>query len=278
MSAMKERGFTLVELVVAIAISAVVVVFASMFIAAPLDAYGAQARRSALAAEALAGWPRLEEDLRRALPNSVRVRVNGSYVALEMLSVVDYALHLNAPDDDFIAVGTALGVFRGINAGFNRTDHYLSVGNLGQPGVADAYELARSMSAANARIQITPNGGGQSGRGRVRVTPAPAFTAASPNGRVYLVSGAVTYLCDQARGELWRYSGYAIAALQSARDAPGDFAGATSQLMARGLNSCDFSVRGGGASQPQVAAIALTATRDGDTLTLLRAGRSDYLP
>jgi MSHA biogenesis protein MshO len=275
---MKQSGFTLVELVVAIAISTVVLVFAALFIAAPLDAFGAQSRRSALAAEALAGWPRLEEDLRQALPNSVRVRTAGGYVALEMLSVVDYALHLNAPDDDFIAVGTALGVFRGINPGFNRTDHYLSVGNLGQPGVADAYELTRSMSAANARIQITPNGGGQSGRGRVRVTPDPDFTAASPNGRVYLVSGAVSYLCDLGQGELWRYSGYAIAALQSARDAPGDFAGATGELMATGLDSCDFSVRGGGASQPQVVAIGFTATRDGDTLTLLRTGRSEYLP
>ena len=82
-----QSGFTLVEIVVAIAITGIVVVFAAMFLAAPLGAYEHQSRRNAMVGDVGAAWPRLQQDLRDALPNSVRVRVNGNYVVMELMPV-----------------------------------------------------------------------------------------------------------------------------------------------------------------------------------------------
>ena len=48
---MKARGFTLIELVISIAIASIVVVFATMFIGAPIGAYETHSRRAALVAD-----------------------------------------------------------------------------------------------------------------------------------------------------------------------------------------------------------------------------------
>ena len=266
------RGFTLIEIVVAITISAIVMVFVSMFIAAPLKAYDAQSKRAALVAGPADAWPRMEIDLRAALPNSVRVRRNGVYMAVEMLNVTDVARYVPPIGASFTAWGTTAGVFRGAPP-----YRYLSVNNLGTAG-ENAYALSGSMTAPGATITLTP---GAAGEATVTINPAPAFTADSPKHRVYLVSGPVTYLCDEALGNLWRYSGYAIAANQSSWDTPGKFtaAGVAGELMARGLTACNFAASAVGAPTAQTVAVRLTSTAaSGDIVTLLHTSRAEYVP
>jgi MSHA biogenesis protein MshO len=269
------RGFTLIEVVVSLAICAIVVVFASMFISAPLGAYEAQARRSVLLADASTAWPRLQADLRQALPNSLRTRRNGNFVVVEMLSVVDVARYMTPTGASFTAAGTTQGVFRGITLPFNSNTHYLSVNNLGTAG-ANAYALAGSMTPAGTTIQVTA--AAQPGEATVTVNPAPAFAADSPRRQVYLVSGPVAYLCDESQGTIRRYSGYAIAANQAARDAPGDFAGATAVLVANGISTCAFQVSGVGGNESQTLAVRLTTTRAGESVALLHTSRAEYVP
>jgi prepilin-type N-terminal cleavage/methylation domain-containing protein len=102
---MKARGFTIIELVIAITISAIVLVFAAMFIGAPLGAYEAQSRRAELVGDASAAWPRIERDLRAALPNSLRARRNGNFVVLEMLAVEGVARYMAPPSASFTTAG-----------------------------------------------------------------------------------------------------------------------------------------------------------------------------
>ena len=70
----RHSGFTLIELIVALTISALVVGFIVTFIAVPVQAHLAQARRSELAAsrEAVTHW--MSQDVRGALPNSIAQR------------------------------------------------------------------------------------------------------------------------------------------------------------------------------------------------------------
>ncbi len=269
---MNARGFTLLELVVAITISSIVLIFVSMFLAAPVDAYDAHARRNALVSDASTAWPRMEADLRQALPNSLRARRNGALVALEMLSVVDEARYLTPTNAAF----TTAGVFRGVALPFNSNTHYLSVNNLGTPG-ADAYAPGATLTAAGSTIDIVA--GPLAGETTVQVTPPAAFTGVSPRRRIYLVSGPVTYLCDEGQGTLRRYSNYPIAASQGARDTPGEFAalGAVGTLIAQGLSSCDFAAPPN-ATQAQTVAARLTTTRNGESIALLHSVRLEYVP
>lgn len=267
-----EQGFTLIEIVVAITISAIVLVFASMFIAAPIKAYEAQSKRAALVAGPSDAWPRMEADLRTALPNSVRVRRNGLFMAVEMLAVTDVAHYVPPLGASFTTWGTTAGVFRGAPP-YN----YLSVNNLGTAG-ENAYTLSGSITAAGATITLTP---GAAGEATVTVNPAPAFTADSPKHRIYLVSGPVTYLCDEGQGNLWRYAGYAIAANQSSWDTPAKFsaAGVAGELTARGLTACNFAASAVGGASAQTVAVRLTSTAtSGDTVTLLHTSRAEFVP
>jgi prepilin-type N-terminal cleavage/methylation domain-containing protein len=266
---MKNRGFTLVELVVAIAISSIVVVFAAMFISAPLDAYETHSRRAVLVADTSGAWPRMQGDLRSALPNSLRTRRNGNFVVVEMLPVIDMARYMTATAT--IPITTA-GLYRGAAA-----PAYLSVNNLGTPG-ADAYTLGPSMVAASNFLAVA---GAVAGEQRITVNPAPAFIADSPKRRLYFVGRPVTYLCDEGQGTLQRYSNYNLAAAQTARDTPAKLtgAGAAVELVTQGLTSCNFAVSAAGnAILSQTFAARLTTTRKGDVVTLLHSAQADYVP
>jgi MSHA biogenesis protein MshO len=278
----RQNGFTLIEIVVAITISAIVMVFVSMFIAAPLHAYDAQSRRTALIAGPSDAWPRMEADLRTALPNSVRVRRNGVYVVVEMLPVIDSARYMTAPGASFTVAGTAPGtiggVFRGIALPFDSsaagTPYYLNVNSGVNP-----YTTAGVMTGAATIIRIAANG--TAGEATVTLTPAPALTPASPRHRVFLLGGPVTYLCDEGQGTLSRYSNYPLAANQASWDAPTDFsnAGVTSTLMARGLTTCNFAVSAVNATTSQTVAVRLNSTAtNGDSVTLLHTARAGYVP
>ncbi|HEX6639322.1 MAG TPA: prepilin-type N-terminal cleavage/methylation domain-containing protein [Steroidobacteraceae bacterium] len=276
---MKQRGFTLVEIVVAIAIASVVVVFASIFIAAPISAYDAQSKRSALVTDLEAAWPRMREDLREALPNSLRVRRNGRYVVIEMLHVAAVSRYTGAMGNPFDAAGTVAGVFSNLGLNVNTTQYYLSVNNRG-PGIpnADAYQLTGSITSTRPTVSYVTNPA--TGEASVSVMPAPVLAAGdSPHRRVYLVSGPVTYLCDESQGTLQRYSGYAIAGNHAARDAPNEFGGATTALVARGLTTCNFNVSPVSGTRAQTASVRLTATRSGgESVTLLHGVRGEYAP
>jgi MSHA biogenesis protein MshO len=251
---MNARGFTLIELVVAISIASIVVVFAAMFISAPLGAYEAHARRAALVADVSGAWPRMEKDLQAALPNSLRARRNGAFVVIEMLRVIQVARYLDPPSASFRFVGAGGAV-----------PPYLSV----TPG-ADVYVPGGSLASASGS-SITPTGV----TGEYLISSAPSFTA-SPSQRLFFVEGPVTYLCDEGQGTLRRYANYAIAQFQTARDTPADF-GVAGELVARGLTSCNFVVDP--LENPiRTAAIHLTASQSGDSMTLLHTARAEYAP
>jgi prepilin-type N-terminal cleavage/methylation domain-containing protein len=267
------RGFTLVELVVAIAISGIVVAFAALFISAPVTAYETESRRAAVVDEAAASWPAIESDLDHALPNSLRARRNGSFVALEMLRVEDAARYLAPPSNNF----TVAGVLRGVAVGVDLPNRYLSVNNCGPqpPACPDAYTLGGSMTPA-VTVHID---NGAAGEQQLTVNPVPVFASDSPRKTIYLVSGAVTYLCDETQGTLRRFANYSIAANQANRDDAGDFAAFPGTLMATGLTTCDFRASPPNATVPQTASLRLTATRSsGESITMFHSAGSGWLP
>ena len=74
----QAAGFTLVELIVVIAITGVIVGILAMLIATPMQAYFAQTRRAMLVNSAYTARRMIAGDVRSALPNSARVWSNGN--------------------------------------------------------------------------------------------------------------------------------------------------------------------------------------------------------
>src|SRR5262245_47175639 len=84
-----ERGYTLIEVVVVVAITALVAGFIGSFISRPMQIYNDVGLRGELVAAASSALERMAREVRAALPNSVRVAAGGG--ALELLHVADGA-------------------------------------------------------------------------------------------------------------------------------------------------------------------------------------------
>lgn len=287
MQASRQRAFTLIELVVTIALSTIVVGFMAIFIAGPVDSYTDQARRAELVDLAENSLRRIARDIRRALPNSVRVNASGSVVALELLNTVDGARYRNRPppgdpskrlqfsasDDAF----NSIGGFPNIAQPFSSDSHYLSIYNVGVPG-ADAYELANVITPPGTQIDIDADA--IPGEDNVRMSPAFKFAFASPGQRVFLVDGPVSYLCDGASGTLLRYSNYAITSDQADRNSDAELlaAGASSTLIANRVSSCGIAYSPGTAQRAGLVSITLEVADSGEIVSLLHQVHVDNVP
>jgi len=282
-----QKGFTLVELVITITLTTIVVSFMAMFISGPVRAYNDQGRRAELVDLAENSLRRIARDIRHALPNSVRVSASGSVVALELLNTVDGVryrdrpppgspaerLQFASPDDAFNSVGS----FTNITRPFSSTAHYLSIYNVGVPG-ANAYELANVITPPGTQIDIDADA--IPGEDNVRISPAFRFAFPSPGQRVFLVDGAVTYLCDTSIGTLVRYSGYAITPDQSDRNSDAELlaAGASSTLITNRVNACDMGYAPGTAQRAGLVSMSLAVADTGETVSLLHQVHVDNVP
>lgn len=284
----RQRGFTLIELVVTLVISTIVVGFVSMFISGPVQGFADQARRARLVDAADAALNRIGRDIRRSLPNSVRTTTVGSVTALEVLSTVDGARYRAQPPGvaeqilDFAAADDSfnvLGGFTQIAKPFGSSNHYLAVYNVGVPG-ANAYEGANVITPAGTTITVSADGA--TGEDRVELAPPTPFkfAFASPTQRVFLVEGPVTYLCDTLLGTLTRYEGYAIEANQSAVDSHGELlaAGATPSLMANQVSGCAFMYTAGTAERAGLVTLEIVVSSQGETVSLLSQVHVDNVP
>jgi MSHA biogenesis protein MshO len=267
-------------------ISVIVMGFVALFISGPVSGFTDQARRARLVDAADAALERMTRELRGALPNSVRIAGSGATVAIEFLSTADGARYRAAPPGgdaallDFAAADDSfnvIGPFTLVSKPFTSTSHYLVIYNVGVPG-ADAYELANVITPAGTQIDIASDV--TAGEDRVTLSPAFRFAYTSPSRRVYLVSGAVSYLCDPVSGTLTRYSGYSLATDQSTRDSAAELAGAggAAALMSSYIASCSFAYTPGTAERAGLVSLELAVSEQGESIPLLAQVHVDNVP
>jgi len=274
---MRQRGMTLIELVITITVGSIVAGFMSMFITLPMNAYSAQTRRATLVDAADGALRFMSRDISAAVPNSVRTGSSGAVTALELLASVDGARYRDsgplanpALELDFTAADTAFSTtvpFTQLALPWSSGSSYLSIANIGVPG-ADAYAGGNVITPAGTTITVSA--GASSNANLVTINPAFRFTWGSPNKRVYLVSGPVSYLCDSAARTLTRYSGYTISATQSLSAASLLTAGATVARVATDVASCAFSYASGTAQRNALATLTLQLSNSGEMIQLLQ--------
>lgn len=252
----RAAGFSLVELVIVMAVTAIVGAMVAVFLRAPLESYVAQDRRARLADAADTALRRIGRDIRLALPNSVRVVEVGGVTYLEFLATRTGGryraegggdiLDFTAADSSFDVLGPAIVM---------RAGDMIAVYNLGIPG-ADAW-------AGETLAAYT----GASGSATTLNIAAKLFPLASPGSRFYVVEGSVSYVCDPAAHTLTRYWGYAVGAAQ-----PTSFAAATpSALLADGVSACRITYEPGVTERGGLVSATLTLTRDNESARLYAA-------
>ena len=101
----RQRGFTLVEAVVVIAITGIIASVVAVFIRAPIEGYFDAARRAELTDVADTAVRRFSRDVHLALPNSVRITSTPSTIAIEFLLTSAggrYRAEPGVPGDDIL--------------------------------------------------------------------------------------------------------------------------------------------------------------------------------
>jgi MSHA biogenesis protein MshO len=269
-----SAGFTLIELVITIVVGSIVVAFMAMFIVSPIEAYTAQTRRAQLVDDADSALRFMGRDIRGSLPNSVRITTSGTVTALELLATIDAARYADGGPVtnpalvlDFTAPDTAFATtvpFTQLTLPWSSTSAYLVIYNVGVPG-ANAYEGVNVITPAGT---ITVQAGATANQNLVTF-PSFQFAYGSPNKRVYLVSGPVSYLCDTGAGTLTRYSGYSTASTQPTSAATLTAAGATAALVAADVGNCAFIYSPGTADRNALVTLELQLTQSGESVQLL---------
>lgn len=279
----RTGGFTLVELVVAIVLAAIVASFIVLFLDAPVQSYFAQTRRADLVDSANRIADAVTADVRTALPNSIRYKPAGSAKALELLATEGAARYFAAGDKpattgEELAAGTALLSFSTLDSlntqALPYQAQYVAVGNLGPP-TYDAYNSASGvMTPAAVRINVTANPGAPPPPGEDQVAPASGtmtFANAPAPHQAYLVSGPVSYVCDPAAGTFRRYSGYAVTAAQSVPPA------GPSALIAHDVSACGISFGVANPLYGQLAILTVTLTSGGESLQVFLEIPTEYV-
>jgi MSHA biogenesis protein MshO len=226
----RQGGFTLIELVLALVVTSLLVAGLLPFLARPIEALVVGSRTAAATEHAERALARLRAELPTALPNSVRIACGGQ--CLEFIPVVDQAdYRAQAPGDtlDFGAADDRFDVLLPLAAA-PATGLGIVVNNLSSAGTGTS--SAYSADAVN-NLGVVAAGTTAS---RIRMA-SKQFPAPSPRQRFYIVGAPVSYLCAPSTGggTLRRYTGYGVQANQPANAALGD-------LLASAVAGCAFTL------------------------------------
>jgi MSHA biogenesis protein MshO len=274
-----EQGYTLIEVVVVVAITALVAGLIGSFIARPMQIYNDVGLRGELVAAASSALERIAREVRAALPNSVRVAAGGS--ALELLHVADGARYRaagggahSAASDVIDLAGDAsfnvLGRFRQLAFSYGAplgSGHRLSVYATGSAVWSDAATGANPGVITPAATQLSIADDGD--EDQLALSAPFRFALASPQQRVYLVDGPLAYLCDTGARTVTRYSGYSVAASQPTNPAAAPLASASAALLVDRVSACSFTYTPGTPQRAALVTIALTLSQSGEQVRLL---------
>lgn len=236
----RPQGFTLIELIVVIAITAVIGGMVAIFIKSSVDNYFAAERRAELTDAADSVLRRLARDIRLALPNSVRVTdsagnagtcANGTCY-IEFIPTTGGGRYRAAGDGS--TAGSILDFNNTAAISFDVLGPMPSLPAAGNFFVV-VYNLGPDFPPANAYLRgaaycdSTPSAGGcniavgTAGAGSITLDANPfAYESPplpSPNDRFQVVpgTGPVTYSCALAGGSaaaMTRYTGYGFSTAQ----------------------------------------------------------------
>jgi MSHA biogenesis protein MshO len=268
-------GFTLIEMVMVIVIAGILATMTTRVIVWPVKSYMDLSRRTALIDKAEFALRRMQRDVRRALPNSIRITGGGT--VLELLHVTDGGRYRAGVDPsasatsglcassptgdvlDFTLADTCFQVL-GTLTTFNpqvTAGEYLVIYNLGSAS-ADTY-------AGNNRTVVSNS----SNTNTVKFN-AFKFPFSSPQQRFFIVDSPVTYQC--ANNQLLRYAGYAITTSQA--NPPSG----TGQIQADDIASCSFAYDPGTPTRAALVTLAITLTdSEGESVQLMQQVHVDNL-
>ena len=176
----KIAGFTLIEMVTVILILGIIVVGISSFVVFGTRIFVESSAVDQVLSQSRFGIERMTRDIRRAVPNSMRVltATDGSYQCLELLPISASTSYIDAPffPQSVQNTLTAIKSVRSINAAQSVLIYPLTASEVYNPqGLTAKRFLVQSVAESGDLLTIT-------------LTQSIRFTEASPLKRLYVAS------------------------------------------------------------------------------------------
>jgi MSHA biogenesis protein MshO len=304
-----QCGFTLIEMIVVMVITGVLGGMIAIFINGPIQGYLDSARRAEMTDIADTAISRITNDVRTALPNSVRVwgaisgsgSCNGTEICyleyLETIAGGRYNSATASPPDCFninnaSGVGanctslTTTGKVTGVAGTASTTlvngetitgTSLVVVNNQNNNSAGDCSQpSAYCASGGVAPVIINVTNGASDANEDVIAFASYTFLPAtgSSSNRFQIVSQPVTYVCDPVAGTLTRYWGYSIQGTQPNTVATlNGLTGEQNAKLASNVSACSFAY-----NQPLSLLTMLSITESGETMTLYNIAHVSNIP
>lgn len=188
----KERGFSLIELIMVIVILGALGVGITSFITRSVGGYIATGERQRMATAGLVAAEKITRELREALPNSIRTSLDKSCV--EFIPIFAASTYIDLPVEAAGSSFQAISAQRDSAISGRVAVYPISTASLYSPSASG------SLTAATASM---PTG---TGAVTVSLSSAHQFPLHSPARRFYIVGAPAAYC--QAGGKIIRYSNY----------------------------------------------------------------------
>ncbi|KLU34812.2 hypothetical protein AB595_21875 [Massilia sp. WF1] len=295
----KDRGFTLVELVVVIVVTGIIASIFAMQYGPALQNYLAVGRRANLTHLADTALRRMVTEIHTAVPNSLRLLpASGTAPAcLEMVPTSDGGRFRTAPDTQWDPANPSTPSkpldLSGPTLSFDVLTAFTTAPKpgdwvvVGNQNTADVYDgTSRAQIAAIGAPPATGSGNLPLGQSRITLKTAKQFPYGYEGGRFAIVPDslqAVTYMCSGAgvdaggtgTGTLTRVVRYDFKASQAC-----PVAGGQSAIVARKVKACNFvyDPSQGATQQSGFAQLQLTLADHGESVTLTVGSQVENMP
>jgi MSHA biogenesis protein MshO len=230
------RGFTLVELVVVIMITGIMAASIAVFFVPAINAYFDTRRRAEMTDAADTALRRMMRDVRRAVPNSIRIP---GPLCFQLVPTVAGGLYRRAADivnagEDPLDISQPDAAFDVLSP-MNRVPVANDFVVIGNQNTGDVYSgttrgtVSAWTPAANATEELTRVG-------RITLNPAAQFPAGYDGGRFQIVAAGeptIIYVCDLTAQTLSRVVGTDFSA-------PGACP-AAGEVLATNVSACTFT-------------------------------------
>jgi len=269
---MKTRGFTLVELVVVIVITGIIAASVTIFLRPAIDSYFDTRRRAELTDMADTALRRMAQDIRRAVPNSVR---SSGPTCFELVPTITGGRYRMAPDT--VTAGSAVLDTTTTTLSFDVLSPMATLPVAGDWVVVnnqngnDVYAAGTNRASIAAVATPPPVA---TGLHRITLAAAQQFSPGYDGGRFVVVPAAeemVTYSC--VGGSLLRI-------VSNFNANPGASCNAAGTVVAADVANCVF-VYDPGASATQQSGLVwmrLELAQPGESIILTHGAHVDNLP
>jgi len=282
----KQPGFSLLELILVIVLLGVLASGAGLLITKPIEAYNDQLRRQQLVDQGEMALRQIARDLRRALPNSIRV--DGAGLALEMVNSVGGAryrdeiggnsfvgindwLDFSIADQNFNLLGQPVGTLTGnerlVIYNTAPSNFYSDVTANNDFGIVTPELTTFTVTVSSASDPAEDD------EPRISLSLPFQFSQQSPGQRIFFINGPISYICSTGNRTLTRYDRYPYQndTSQPTTDATFQtvsFASVQSGLVVSQLSACNFSYDPGSSQRGGIVTIQIEIENSGEKITL----------